>query len=240
MLHSKVTVNANSKVSCSSDTQCSFSVLFTHCFVYSLIMLFWEFLQFLFRSYYMFWRILYRNKKKGYGHLWFWKLNSIQLYDPQCVKYSLPNWGYRVVICNLPCLCSIFFFFFLSLRCDIHRTILTCWTGRSKPKSWCGLPYIGKKIHVRVFGWDNCLKLCKEQVRLFNGRKMLCKGTVLNNINMWPLESWTALQSFISTDKVAEVLKINRNIAGVAGVTESLSCMQKKVIWGKFFFVSAP
>lgn len=145
--------------------------------------------------------------------------------------YQIEDTGW--LFFNLPWLCSSLILFFLSLRCDIPRTILTCWTGRSK--SWCGLPYREKKIHVRVFGWDNCLKTYKEQVRLLNGRKKLCEGAVLNNINTWPLESWAALQSFISTDKVAGVLKVYRNIAGVAGVTESLSCMQQKVIWGKWF-----
>lgn len=69
---------------------------------------------------------------------------------------------------------------------------------------------------------------------LFDGRRKPHEGAVLsnvlNNLHMCSLESWAALQSFISTDKVAGVLKINRD---VAGVTESLSCMQQKAIRGK-------
>lgn len=41
------------------------------------------------------------------------------------------------------------------------------------------------------------------------------------------------LQCFINTDDVTGVLKFNRNVAGVAGVTESLSCTQPKAIRGK-------
>lgn len=56
---------------------------------------------------------------------------------------------------------------------------------------------------------------------------------MLNNVHMGCFESWAARQSFISTDKVVGVLKINRDVAGVAGVAEFLSCTQQKAVGGK-------